>query len=203
LKRFNLTKNWRLVEPYLNDPDVVNAVDAGMYTSTYFNIKEFKKNFPKATGYGGNIWGCQGITMPSQMSHGDYYAFHRMVPGKPSAYKPYGKCHFIAPFCKKIAEKLFPDQKWAILFGITHSLVVSIYPRDISFMGFRLTDNKKNSWGVNQVIDILNEDAGKNFDVFDSISFAIREGDYDLVTQNYDAKIVRKAKKLMLKELIF
>jgi len=41
-----------------------------------------------------------------------------------SWYQPWGRCHFIAPFCWSLGRKLFPDREWGFITSDRHTVVI-------------------------------------------------------------------------------
>lgn len=41
-----------------------------------------------------------------------------------SWYQPWGRCHWIAPFCWALGRKLYPELRWGFVVGKLHTVVI-------------------------------------------------------------------------------
>lgn len=53
MRLFNIRKNWEMVKPVLSDPDVISALDAGMYRCSWCAIIDYEYEHPQETIYPG------------------------------------------------------------------------------------------------------------------------------------------------------
>jgi hypothetical protein len=101
-KQFNFARHWRTkIVPHLDNPGVVGALTLGL---KLYDIDYNEGDPPWLCGRG--QWNGQ-----------------RVKEGCLSWYQPWGRCHYIAPFCWALAQKLFPDRKCGIVSSDWHSVV--------------------------------------------------------------------------------
>lgn len=110
--QFNWARNWKKVEPYLNDKDVLKNLEFGM--KNYYKKWKYE-NGPHAIGRG---------SLNGQ----------RVVKGKLSWYQPRGRCHWIAPFSFAIGKKLYPELKWGYLTSDSHTIAVGLKEGEIKIV---------------------------------------------------------------------
>ena len=103
MRRFNFSHRWqKQIAPLLNDPEVVTLLTVGMMLLT----PDYKEGDPPC-------------------SYGDGELERRRPrEGCLSWYQPKRCCHYIAPFCWAIGQKLYPNLNWGFVSGKLHTVVV-------------------------------------------------------------------------------
>jgi len=102
-KRFDFRRHWkRKIVPLLNDPGVVKTLTFGLQ----LHVPEYREGDPPWE-YGRGPWNGQ-----------------RARRGCLSWYQPWGRCHWIAPFCWALGRKMFPDLEWGFITGDLHTVVI-------------------------------------------------------------------------------
>jgi len=102
-KQFDFGRNWKKkITPVLDCPDVVTALTFGLklYDLTYSD--------------GDPPWEYGRGPLNGQ----------RAKPGCLSWYQPWGRCHYIAPFCWALGKRLFPERQWGFMTGDLHTVVI-------------------------------------------------------------------------------
>ena len=100
VKQFNFARHWRRkIAPLLSDRDVVMAMTLGL---KLYDINYGESDPPWLLGRG---------PLNGQ----------RAREGCLSWYQPWGRCHYIAPFCWALGKKLFPDHEWGFITGDIHN----------------------------------------------------------------------------------
>ena len=101
-KQFDFARHWKAkIAPHLDDPDVVLALTFGM--------KLCDTNYRP----GDPPWSCGRGPTNGQ----------RAKKGCLSWYQPWGRCHYIAPFCWALGKKLFPELNWGFISSDLHTVV--------------------------------------------------------------------------------
>jgi hypothetical protein len=140
LIRYNFFKNWKKLQPHLQDIKVQRALIKGITRFCAWRNETISKatgEYPAWPGYGK----CCDLQKNGRCSSHHYsytqgtplfyYSkffenrFHKHSdPSKLSFYELWGSCHFIAHFVKALAETAYPKKKWKILKGETHTVVI-------------------------------------------------------------------------------
>lgn len=99
--QFDWRRHWKKkVEPFLQHELVQRSLDLGML----FYDSAWKRG--DAPCHYGRLEG------------------RRVVPGKLSSYRPWGRCHYIAYFSMSIGAMNYPDLDWRLLIGDLHTVPV-------------------------------------------------------------------------------
>lgn len=102
-RRFNFARHWRSrIVPLLDDPVVVRALTLGL---KLYDI-DYEMGEPP--------WLCGRGPLNGQ----------RARKGCLSWYQPWGRCHYIAPFCLALGQRLYPDLNWGFVSSDAHTVVV-------------------------------------------------------------------------------
>ena len=110
--QFNFKTNWNsLIKPMLYDNDLQDAIDEG--------VKQFAIN--ETGSHDGIKWNSGDA--PYELGRGPLNN-QVAIEGELSWYQPWGNCHWIAPFTKRIGERLYPYLHWDILYGDIHTVSI-------------------------------------------------------------------------------
>lgn len=102
-RTFDFSRNWkRRVAPLLDDQDVVKALT--------FGLKLYDKTYHE----GDPPWQCGRGPLNGQIAR----------QGCLSWYQPWGRCHYIAPFCWALGKRLFPEREWGFITSDCHTVVI-------------------------------------------------------------------------------
>lgn len=112
MKQFNWSRNWKKVEPHLNDPDVRFALHLGLKILNPY----YEPGQP-----------------PWEEGRGPLNG-QRAIKNKLSWYQPWGRCHWIAPFAWAIGQKIYPNLKWGFLTGDLHTVAVGLENDEIEIV---------------------------------------------------------------------
>ena len=108
MKQINFSRQWRRIEPLLNDRDIKLALNFGLFCQ---NPKYRCGDPPWLEGRG--------------LVNGQ-----RVRTGKLSWYQPWGRCHAIAPFAWAVSKRLYPEWTWAFLTSEWHTVAVGLNVQD-------------------------------------------------------------------------
>jgi hypothetical protein len=105
--QFNWRRHWKKrVEPYLQHPVVQGSLDWGM-----------------------RVWDPNWTSGDAPFLLGEAPPWRtRVVPGKLSWYRAYGRCHYIAFFSAAIGVLNYPDLDWSFASGDHHTVPVGCGP---------------------------------------------------------------------------
>lgn len=117
--QFNFARHWkRLVRPHLDDVVVQAELDkemrryCDMMNYQYHNGRQFLK------------W--RHGDCPSCLCSSDYYCDNPIGGRKSlSYYRPFGLCHWMAPFVQALARRIYPNDEWLVITGRLHSVVAN------------------------------------------------------------------------------
>lgn len=102
-KQFDFSRHWRRkVAPLLDCPDVALALTLGL------------KLYDPSYEHGDPPWEYGRGPINGQ----------RAKEGCLSWYQPWGRCHYIAPFCWAVGRRLLPELEWGFLTSHWHSVVI-------------------------------------------------------------------------------
>ena len=101
-RQYDFGRNWKKIAPLLDCPDVVRALTIGL---RLYDL-DYKQGNPP--------WECGRGPLNGQ----------RAKPGCLSWYQPWGRCHYIAPFCWALAKRLFPEREWGFITSHRHTVVI-------------------------------------------------------------------------------
>jgi hypothetical protein len=102
-RQFDFSRNWRRrIVPFLDDRDVIRSLTLGLR----LDDMDYEEGDPP--------WLCGRGPLNGQ----------RARRGCLSWYQPWGRCHFIAPFCWALGRKLYPEQQWGFITSDRHTVVI-------------------------------------------------------------------------------
>lgn len=109
MKTINFSRQWRRIEPLLNERGIQLALTFGLYVQ---NPEGYRAGKPPWLEGRGPLNG------------------QRARPGKLSWYQPWGRCHAIAPFAWAVAKRLYPALTWGFLSSERHTVAVGLNAQD-------------------------------------------------------------------------
>lgn len=103
MKQFDFERNWRrTVVPHLQKPAVVCALHLGLVLGDM----SYRPGVP-----------------PWLLGRGSLNG-QRARKGSLSWYQPWGRCHYIAPFCWALGMEIYPDLKWGFVTSDSHTVAI-------------------------------------------------------------------------------
>lgn len=109
MKTINFSRQWRRIEPWLNQKDVKLALAFGLFVQ---NPEYYRPSEP-----------------PWLVGRGPLNG-QRARQGKLSWYQPWGRCHSIAPFSWAVSKNLYPQLTWGFLTSDRHTVAVGLNTQD-------------------------------------------------------------------------
>ena len=102
-RHFDFARNWKKkIVPLLDCPDVVKALTFGLQ----LHDLDYREGDPP--------WECGRGPWNGQ----------RAKRGCLSWYQAWGRCHYIAPFCWALGNRLFPEHEWGFVTSNWHTVVI-------------------------------------------------------------------------------
>ena len=103
-RQFNFARNWKKIQPYLDEAILTVPLELGMKALN----PDRKSGAPPWLEVRGPL-------------NGQRARFRKL-----SYYQPWGRCHHIAPFAWAIGRTLFPDLRWGFLTSDLHTVAVGV-----------------------------------------------------------------------------
>jgi hypothetical protein len=117
--QFDFARHWkRLVRPHLDDVVVQSELDKSM--QRYCDMMNYEHHNGRA------VLKWKHGDCPSHFCCTDYYCEHPIGGRKSlSYYRPYGLCHWMAPFVHALVRRIYPKDEWLVINGRLHSVVAN------------------------------------------------------------------------------
>ena len=123
MRQLNFSRLWPRITPWLNLPDVQDALMFGLFCDN----PKYRPGDPPWLEGRGPING------------------QRARPGKLSWFQPWGRCHSIAPFAWAVSQKLHPDLRWGFLSSEWHTVAVGLDGGEIKIVADILLFKQKSA----------------------------------------------------------